>query len=146
MSISAKSLFGYFKATCSVALASIERSMISLFALYSIKIASYLAMTRVFWYLWAPVVRCLRTPGAWRMNQITFPRSADKLRVKAGRTWWVVRPEEHQQFCLKRRMWVNAVAAKFSSPWFCLVCRAKACAAKKHFWRLDLWLLCIKTK
>ena len=35
--------------------------------------------------------------------------------------------------------------AKDSSPWFCLVCRARPCGAKKPFCRLDfLLLVCLK--
>jgi hypothetical protein len=37
------------------------------------------------------------------------------------------------------------VGAKDSSPWFCVVCGAKALYGKEAFCRFDFLLLCIKT-
>jgi hypothetical protein len=54
--------------------------------------------------------------------------SDEKLRVKAGKTSWVVRLEGHSVFLPGQ--WPVRVGAKLCSPWFYRLCRAKACAQR----------------
>jgi hypothetical protein len=41
--------------------------------------------------------------------------SADKLRVKAGRTWWVVRLQGHSKYLQKGRECANEVGQLFAA-------------------------------
>ncbi|MBB6111746.1 hypothetical protein SAMN05421821_11427 [Mucilaginibacter lappiensis] len=57
--------------------------------------------------------------------------SAEQLRVKEGRTWWLCAFGGASQVFAEAKNRANKVEQNNCSPWFCLLCRAKAMCGKE---------------
>ena len=87
------------------------------------------------------------SPDLWitviEHNHFPSSPSADKLRAKAGRTMVACADGGALANLAEAEEWANEVEVRFSSPWFCPLCRVKACAAKKPLCWLDVIRCCL---
>jgi len=71
-------------------------------------------------------------------------RQQNSFGRKRAEQWWPVRLQGHSKFLLKRRVDANEVGQNNCSPWFCLICGAKAMCGKEAFLMtsplVTLWL------